>query len=152
AALERAGYRSGRARAEFYRAILHARRGRLDEAVSALRWTVTELETAAVYPTILLAAARVLETLGIADDQVTAAAHRSRAAIQPFGPFQELDDRVTTLVTDMLDNQFWKPDGIYRRATERTDTDAGFYNDNVRLDTPTGNVIARIPIPGSDVM
>ena len=35
--LDRAGYRSGRARAEFYLAALHARRGQIDEALSSLR-------------------------------------------------------------------------------------------------------------------
>jgi aminoglycoside phosphotransferase (APT) family kinase protein/tetratricopeptide (TPR) repeat protein len=151
-ALERAGYRSGRARAEFYRAILHARRGRLDEAVSSLRRAVGELEAADVYPTIMLAAARTLETLGIDDNRITAAGRRARATIQPSGTFRDLDDRITVLVTDLLGGQVWKPDDIYQQARKRTDAAAGFYNYNVRLDTPTGNVIARIPIPGSDIM
>jgi len=47
ASLDRAGYRSGRARAEFYLAVVHARRGRIDAAVSSFRWAVAELEAAA---------------------------------------------------------------------------------------------------------
>jgi hypothetical protein len=54
--------------------------GRLDEAVASLRWAVAELDAADVYPTLIVCAARVLDILDIADDEVTSAA---RAATPP---------------------------------------------------------------------
>ncbi|SNQ47867.1 conserved hypothetical protein [Frankia canadensis] len=43
-------------------------------------------------------------------------------------------------------------DELYRLALARTDRSAGFYNHNVRIDTPDGPVVVRIPIPGADTM
>ncbi|WP_231861525.1 MULTISPECIES: aminoglycoside phosphotransferase family protein [Frankia] len=151
-ALDGVGYRSGRARAEFYRAAVHARRGRLDEAVTALRWAVHELEAADVYPTIIVSAAHALAVLGVDDDRVTAAARRARAGIQPFGTHADLDARIRDFVTDLLDGYAWQPDELYRQAIGRPDAASGFYNHNIRMGTPTGDVIVRIPIPGSDIM
>ncbi|MCM3920848.1 aminoglycoside phosphotransferase family protein [Frankia sp. AiPs1] len=44
------------------------------------------------------------------------------------------------------------PDELYRVALARTDRSAGFYNHNVRVETPDGPVVVRIPIPGADTM
>jgi len=44
------------------------------------------------------------------------------------------------------------PDELYRAALARTDRSAGFYNHNVRVETPDGPVVVRIPIPGADTM
>ncbi|WP_049806872.1 phosphotransferase family protein [Pseudofrankia inefficax] len=44
------------------------------------------------------------------------------------------------------------PDGLYRIALASTDRSAGFYNHNVRIETPAGSVVVRIPIPGADTM
>ncbi len=44
------------------------------------------------------------------------------------------------------------PDEVYRLALARTDRSAGFYNHNVRVETPRGPVVVRIPIPGADTM
>lgn len=151
-ALDAANYRSGRARAEFYRAILHTRRGRLDEAQASLRWTVSELEQADVYPTIILCAARTLGIMGINDAQITEAAHRATRAIQPVGTPVQLANQVTHFVGGLLDGRAWNPDRYYRQATESGDSASGFYNHNIRMATPTGDVIVRIPIPGSDIM
>lgn len=41
---------------------------------------------------------------------------------------------------------------LYTTARSATAAPAGFYNHNVRLDTPAGPVIVRIPIDGADVM
>ncbi|WP_322747243.1 MULTISPECIES: phosphotransferase [unclassified Frankia] len=154
--LDQAGYRSGRARAELYTGLLHARRGRLDEAVTSLRRTVEELEAADVYPTFVLFAACALEYLGVTDNTVTAAvtaaAHRARAAVQPLHTLDAIEEPIRAYTAELLAGHVWKPDELYRAALERTDAAAGFYNNNVRLDTPTGPVIVRIPIPGSDIM
>jgi aminoglycoside phosphotransferase (APT) family kinase protein len=44
------------------------------------------------------------------------------------------------------------PDELYRLALARTDRSAGFYNHNVRVETPDGPVVVRIPIPAADTM
>jgi tetratricopeptide (TPR) repeat protein len=151
-ALDRAGYRSGRARAEFYQALLHARRGYLDEAIPTLRHAVAELEGAEVYPTVILAADRALSALDITDERIAAAARRARAAVQPFGDLRELDDRITRFVRGLLDGHVSKPAELYNAATRNADPASGFYNYNIRLDVAPAPVIVRIPIPGSDIM
>ena len=150
--LDRAGYRSGRARAEFYAAVVNARRGRIDEAVASLRWAVAELEAAAVYPTLIVCAARILDILGIADDGVTAAARRAAGVIQPLGTRAELDARMAEFVDNLIGFGIWKPEDLYREAAARTDSSSGFYNYNVKLATANGPVIVRMPIPGTDIM
>jgi aminoglycoside phosphotransferase (APT) family kinase protein/tetratricopeptide (TPR) repeat protein len=153
AALDRAGYRSGLARARFYQAFLDVRRGRVEEATAALRGSVAELEAADVYPTIVLGAAHLLGLLGIEDPEVSAAARRARDAVQPFGTLADLDQRIAASVADLLDGRLWRPGDLHRDAASRTDQAAsGYYNHNVEASTPTGDVIVRMPIPGSDVM
>ncbi|WP_241255680.1 aminoglycoside phosphotransferase family protein [Candidatus Protofrankia californiensis] len=151
-ALDQAGYRSGRARAELYTGLLHALRGRMDEAVTSLRRTVEELEAADVYPTFVLFAAHTMDCLGVTDSTVTTAARRARTAVQPLDTLDAIEQRLRAYTAELLDGHVWKPDELYRAALERTDATSGFYNDNIPLDTPTGPVIVRIPIPGSDVM
>ncbi len=126
-------------------AVGQLRCGRLDAAVTALRWTVHELEAADVYPTIIVSAAHALALLGIDDDQVTAAAQRARAGLRPFGTLAELDARLRDFATDLLDGQAWHPEELYRQAIGRPDAASGFYNHNIRMDTPTGDVIVRNP-------
>ncbi|TDE33466.1 phosphotransferase [Actinomadura sp. 6K520] len=41
---------------------------------------------------------------------------------------------------------------LYERARAHGDSAAGYYNDNIRVDTPEGPVIVRIPIHGADTM
>jgi aminoglycoside phosphotransferase (APT) family kinase protein/tetratricopeptide (TPR) repeat protein len=151
-ALDRAGYRSGRARAEFYLAIAQARRGRIDEAFSSLRRAVAELQDADVYPTLIVGAARALAILGTADDEVTAASVRAAGGIQPLGTPGELEARIGGFVRQLIGPGTWKPDEVYREAAALSDSAAGYYNHNVKLATPAGPVIVRMPIPGSDVM
>jgi tetratricopeptide (TPR) repeat protein len=100
--LERAGYRSGRARAELFRAVLAARRGDLPAAHASAQWTVRELETAQVYPTLIMAATHAVERLGIADEQLQAAAGRARTAIDAVDSLAALEARITAAVTDLL--------------------------------------------------
>ncbi|WP_158230511.1 phosphotransferase family protein, partial [Pseudofrankia asymbiotica] len=45
-----------------------------------------------------------------------------------------------------------EPDELYWLALARTDRSAGFYNHNVRVGTPSGPVVVRIPIPEADTM
>ncbi|MCL9762801.1 aminoglycoside phosphotransferase family protein [Frankia sp. AiPa1] len=150
--LDAVGYRSGRARAEFYRAVLHARRGRIEETLISLRWSVRELEAAEVYPTMILCADHTLAVLGVTDDEIAGSATRARATLQPFGTLADLDARVARFIGDLLDGHTWRHEDLYRQAVEHPESASGFYNHNIRLSTPTGNVIVRIPIPDADTM
>lgn len=150
--LDRAGYRSGRARAEFYQAALHMRRGRVDEALSSLRWAVAELEGADVYPTLILCAARMLSLTGFADREVTSAADRAASGIQPLGSRADLDTRMNEFVDGLVGPHTWKPRDLYQEAAARVGSASGYYNHNIKLTTPAGPVIVRIPIPASDTM
>jgi aminoglycoside phosphotransferase (APT) family kinase protein/tetratricopeptide (TPR) repeat protein len=150
--LDRAGYRSGRARAEFYQAALHMRRGRADEALSSLRWAVAELEDADVYPTLILCAARMLSLAGIADSAMTSAAHRAAPGVQPLGSRADLTARMGAFVDGLLGPGTWKPSDLYAEAAAQADSTSGYYNQNIKLTTRAGPVIVRIPIPESDTM
>jgi hypothetical protein len=103
--LERAGYRSGRARAELVRAALLARVGELVGVVESARLAVAELEAAQVYPTLVLAAATLLDLLQAPDPLVMAAADRARQQIQPIDPSEApggLQGRIGEWVTVLL--------------------------------------------------
>lgn len=41
---------------------------------------------------------------------------------------------------------------LYNAAVQARNGTSGFYNDNIRVDTPSGPVIVRIPITGADTM
>ncbi|WP_433333533.1 hypothetical protein [Spirillospora sp. CA-294931] len=101
-ALERAGYRSGRARAEFFRAALHARSGRHDEAAASVRWTVAELVGAEVYPTLIMMSGRLLAALGVRDPAVEEAAASARARLRAPVPTEVFDERAAAFVAALL--------------------------------------------------
>jgi len=106
----------------------------------------------AVYPTLIMSAARVLDSLGVSNAAVTAAARRAADRIQPLGTPSELGATISQFTGDLLGSGIWKPDDIYREALARTDSSSGFYNCNVKLATPTGPVIVRMPIRETDIM
>jgi tetratricopeptide (TPR) repeat protein len=150
--LERAGYRSGRARAEFYQAALHMRRERIDEALCSLRWAVAELEDADVYPTLIVCAARMLSLSGITDTQITLAARRAASQIQPLTTPADLDTSIGEFTGGLLGPGTWKPADLYQQAAAQASPASGFYNHNIKLATPAGPVIVRIPMPEPDTM
>ncbi|WP_280401054.1 phosphotransferase [Nocardia carnea] len=147
--LEQAGYRSGRARAELFRAGVHARRGARAETIRCVRWAISELEAAAVYPGLILVARAVLTLYGWIEPDVSDAAVRALGRIQPPAPDDDLDRGAQRLIARVLGID---PDLIYREAVARTDRAAGYYNHNVRVDGAMGTVNVRIPVPGADVM
>ncbi|CNE70377.1 Uncharacterised protein [Mycobacterium tuberculosis] len=100
--LERARYRSGRARAELFRAFLHARTGHTADAVTAARWAIAELVAADVYPTLLMVAGHLLNTLDAADERSAEVTDRARAQISPPHLLPFLNDQARALVTAML--------------------------------------------------
>ncbi|MGW7100587.1 hypothetical protein [Streptomyces sp. NPDC054838] len=93
AALDRAGYRSGRARADMFRCFLLLRRGEREAAYALLRHATREFEVCQVYPSLILAIHRVTELIGLADADITAAAERARPVIRPLGAARELEQR-----------------------------------------------------------
>ncbi|MET8429735.1 aminoglycoside phosphotransferase family protein [Nocardia sp. NPDC004860] len=147
--LDRAGYRSGRARAELFRAGVHARRGNQTAAVEAARWAVSELEAANVYPALVLLARGVLALFGWSDPAVSLAAARALTRIQAPTPGQDLDHAAQEVFAKVLGVD---PDSCYREAVTRTDSAAGYYNHNVRVETSSGAVNVRIPVDGADIM
>lgn len=103
-ALERAHYRSGRARAELFRAFLHARTGGTADAVASARWAIAELVAAEVYPTLLMVAGHLLDLLGAADEHTATVTDRARAQISPPDLLRYLDEQANALVTAMLED------------------------------------------------
>ncbi|TDC74584.1 aminoglycoside phosphotransferase family protein [Actinomadura sp. 7K507] len=103
-ALERARYRSGRARAELFRAFLHARTGDTTSAAASTRWAIAELVAAEVYPTLLMVAGHLLNALDAADEHTAAVTESARAQISPPNLLAFLDERANALVTAMLEN------------------------------------------------
>ena len=93
-ALEKAGYRSGRARAELVRAILHARLDEIDKAVASLRWAVDELLAVEVYPTLLVVAEHLAESLDRTDETVSRAAQGARSTIEALDSMEALETRM----------------------------------------------------------
>lgn len=147
--LDRAGYRSGRARAELFRAAAHARRGRLDDAGRSARWAVAELETVAVYPTLVVTAERLLELVGAPDPTVRAAASRAREKIQ-----LPTTRRPPSIGMDAVLGRLVGVDAteLHDQARATMARSAGYYNYNVRAETDFGPMNVRIPAPGADVM
>ncbi|MEU8346799.1 hypothetical protein SAMN05443665_10553 [Actinomadura meyerae] len=103
-ALERARYRSGRARAELFRAFLHARTGDRSAAVASARWAIAELVAAEVYPTLLMVAGHLLDGLDAADDHTKGIIAQARDQISPPNLLPFLDDQARALVTAMLED------------------------------------------------
>lgn len=150
--LERARYRSGLARAEFFRAFLHASQGHSGQAAACLTWAVGEFVAAEVYPTLIILAAQALDHLGQPDPDVTRAADAARAGIEPLDSINDLEQRAVALIATMLGGMTIVWEDLYDTAAAHLEAAAGYYNNNVRVDTPTGPVNVRIPIPDADVM
>ncbi|MEV5828748.1 hypothetical protein AB0L25_24620 [Spirillospora sp. NPDC052242] len=102
-ALERARYRSGRARAELFRAFLYAQAGHHAQSVGCAQWAIAELLGADVYPTLIMVATHLLDALGAGDDRIAAVAAQARAQIRPTHLMPTIDDRARALVTSLLE-------------------------------------------------
>lgn len=147
-----ARYRSGLARAEFFRAFLHARHGHLRRAVASLTVAVDEFVAAEVYPSLIVLAAQALDHLGQADRHITQAADAARDRIEPLDSITDLDQRAAALIAAMLRGVTVPWLDLYATGAAHLEAAAGYYNNNVRVDTSAGPVNVRLPIPGADVM
>ncbi|MBW8485546.1 hypothetical protein [Actinomadura parmotrematis] len=102
-ALDRARYRSGRARAELFRALLYIRTGYTDHALASARWAVNELIEAEVYPTLIMMAEQVLDAIGVQDAYIASAARDARTRIDALDSLDALRRRSALLVAGMLE-------------------------------------------------
>ncbi|MET8159703.1 ATP-binding protein [Sphaerisporangium sp. NPDC005289] len=100
--LDRAGYRSGRARAELFRALLHVLQGSPERAARALVWAAEEFVASEVYPTLIVAAHQTLERIDLPDEQVARAADEARGQIEPLDSLPALESRMADLIESVL--------------------------------------------------
>ncbi|MBI3687150.1 MAG: phosphotransferase [Actinobacteria bacterium] len=148
-ALERANYRSGRARAELFRAALRIRQGRRADAVASARTAVAELGAAAVYPTLVMLADAMFGLAGWPDPDLAVAAARCGRQVQPFVGGPTLSEALGRQAGRLIGVE---TDDLYREAINRSDLASGFYNHNVQVDTVAGVVNVRVAVPGADQM
>lgn len=158
-ALDRAAYRSGRARAELVRAVIAARQGRTDSAERCAHLAISEFQHVEVYPTFILMAQALLELIGRADQEVATVAARVRQGVNPIGTLRDVERGMWGRIGALLGHSgevgvpaLSAPLSLYVRARTGHAPSAGFYNDNVRLATSEGPVIVRIPMAGADEM
>lgn len=90
AALDRAGYRSGRARADMFRAVLMLKHGDRRAAGDLLLHAVREFEACQVYPSLILTIHRTAERMDLSGPELVAAAERARPAVRPLGSLDHL--------------------------------------------------------------
>ncbi|MFB0629005.1 hypothetical protein [Streptomyces sp. AB3(2024)] len=84
-ALDLAGYRSGRARADMFRAFMYLRRGEPARTGDLLVHAAREFEICQVYPSLIVAIHRAAERAGLNDPELTAMADRARPVVRPLG-------------------------------------------------------------------
>ncbi|MFJ8012296.1 hypothetical protein [Streptomyces sp. NPDC096339] len=103
AALDRAGYRSGRARADTFRAFLHLRRGDGQATRELLRHVAREFEECEVHPSLILAIHRASERIGPADPEIAAAAERARPSLRVLGTAEDLERRTEEVLSMFIE-------------------------------------------------
>ncbi|MFG2560053.1 hypothetical protein [Streptomyces sp. NPDC048496] len=102
-ALDRAGYRSGRARADMFRSFLLLRRGDPAAARALLLHAAQEFELCEVYPSLILAIHRAAERLGWHEPELAAAAGRARPTVRPLGAPTDLARRTEFVLSMFLE-------------------------------------------------
>ncbi|MEU5974477.1 hypothetical protein [Streptomyces sp. NPDC047315] len=103
AALDRAGYRSGRARADMFRAFLLLRQGDRQGTRELLVHAAREFEACQVYPSLILVIHRAAERIGIDDPELAALADRARPVVRPLGPVDEFQRRADSVLSAFLE-------------------------------------------------
>ncbi|MFI5620068.1 hypothetical protein [Streptomyces sp. NPDC051567] len=102
-ALDRAGYRSGRARADMFRAFLLLRRGDRGTARELLLHAAREFEICQVYPSLIVAIHRAAERTGLTHPELTAMAGRARPAVRPLGEAEDLRRRTEAVLSMFIE-------------------------------------------------
>ncbi|MFI1363961.1 hypothetical protein [Streptomyces griseochromogenes] len=103
AALDRAGYRSGRARADMFRAFLMLRQGDRQGTRELLVHAAREFVACQVYPSLILAIHRAAERIGVDEPELTVLAGRARPAVRPLGSLDELQRRTDSVLSMFLE-------------------------------------------------
>ncbi|MCX4961676.1 hypothetical protein [Streptomyces virginiae] len=103
AALDRAGYRSGRARADMFRAFLLLRRGDLEATRHLLLHAAREFEVCQVYPSLILAIHRAAERTGLVDREIMALAERARPSLRVPGEAEALQQRTESVLSMFIE-------------------------------------------------
>ncbi|MEU9008088.1 hypothetical protein, partial [Streptomyces sp. NPDC048551] len=98
-ALDLAGYRSGRARADMFRAFMHLRRGEPDRTGELLVHAAREFEACQVYPSLIVAIHRAAERAGLTRPELTVMADRARALVRPLGDPEAARQRMEDVVS-----------------------------------------------------
>ncbi|WP_299539553.1 hypothetical protein [uncultured Streptomyces sp.] len=101
--LERVQYRSGRARAELFRAFLHLRKGDRGAAVTSLREAVQRLERADVYPFLSVLAGKAAERIGHSDPEITRIREAAQRKVIPLGTLSDYYGRMDSVVEMLLE-------------------------------------------------
>ncbi|MFB7590647.1 hypothetical protein [Streptomyces sp. NPDC056169] len=102
-ALDRAGYRSGRARADMFRAFLTLRQGDRQATRDLLVHAAAEFLACQVYPSLILAIHRTAERIGLDEPELAAAAARARPAVRPLDPLDALHRRTDSVLSMFLE-------------------------------------------------
>lgn len=100
--LDRAGYRSGRARAELFGGIAAGIRGDIGKASQSVAWAVDEFVSAEVYPSLIVLAEKALDRFECPNPDVTTAATEARHRLQPLDSIAALEARTVELVDQVL--------------------------------------------------
>lgn len=146
--LDACGYRSGRARAEVYFALVRARQGRIAESLEAAEIAVTELRATTVYPTLVLAVAIALDRLGVSSELVRSAAQEAAGQIR-VDAIDGIMEALRSLVKRAMEAQ---PPAYLDRARSEAQSSQGYYNQNIALLDGDPKVIVRIPLPKREAM
>ncbi|MEU6984383.1 hypothetical protein ABZ946_13345 [Streptomyces sp. NPDC046324] len=102
-ALDRAGYRSGRARADMFRAFLTLRQGDRQATRDLLMQASAEFLACQVYPSLILAIHRAAERIGLSEPELSAAADRASPAVRPLGSLDALQRRTDSVLSMFLE-------------------------------------------------
>jgi aminoglycoside phosphotransferase (APT) family kinase protein len=141
--LERATYQSGLGRAFLYQAALLARLGNSSDAIKKADKAIKILLEAEVYPTLIVLAVKLCESLGKPSPERSSAELSARSQIRlPFGA-DDLDLRIKRL--GIL---YPESDSLLAAAMQSTESMSGFYNRNVRV----GEILVRTRLQDAPVM
>lgn len=141
--LERAGYQSGLGRAFLYQAALSARLGSVPDAVQYADKAIKIFLDAEVYPTLVVLAVKLCESIGQLSPERTQAELSARSRIHlPCGA-DDLDDRIKRL--GLFYPEF---ESLLIDARNSTDKMSGFYNENIRV----GEFVVRTRLKDAPVM
>lgn len=102
-ALDRAGYRSGRARSDMFHAFLHWRRGNRDAARQQLLHAAREFEICQVYPSLILTILNAAERMDLHTEELASLAERARPSLRPLGSLEELNRRTDEVLTWLIE-------------------------------------------------